>query len=332
MSGTEQRVERQENPSLVRRALVAATICFAFVALPMSAVSASAAEGRGAQTSINVAILPIEPTMLASYAEAQGFFERQGIDAKITVLSDPAQIPAAVLSGDVQFSSFNVGGLATLKSRGFPVRLVAAGALYRPKASTTAIVAARGERIVRARDLVGKTIAIDARNTIAHVGLLKWLKRGGVSADDVTFTELPFAQMLGPLGRGQVDAAVVPEPFVTLAERQGARRVANFFNATCAGDCLITIWMARKDVDPALAARFRNAIQAAAVWANKKKNQPASGAILAKYAPLDAAVLARMTRTTYATRLRPRSAQPWIDVYAEFGVIPASFSALDLVK
>ena len=46
-------------------------------------------------------------------------------------------------------------------------------------------------------------------------------------------------------------------------------------------DCLLTAWMAhRKDVSADLAARFRNAVQAAAVWANQKRNQAASGRIL----------------------------------------------------
>ena len=62
--------------------------------------------------------------------------------------------------------------------------------------------------------------------------------------------------------------------------------------------------MARKDLDAGLVARFRNAIQAAAVWANQKRNQPASGKILARYAPIDAAVIAKMTRTSFSTRLR----------------------------
>ncbi len=90
--------------------------------------------------------------------------------------------------------------------------------------------------------------------------------------------------------------------------------------------------MARKDVDANLAARFRNAIQAAAVWANLKKNQRASGAILGRYVPIDSAVIAKMTRVSYSERLRPGLAQPWIDVFAEYKVIPESFSALDLVK
>lgn len=239
---------------------------------------------------------------------------------------------AAVLSGQAQFSGFNVGGAAIAKSRNAPVRLVAAGALYRRAAPASALVAAPGKRITRARDFVGKRIAIDAQNTIAHIGLLKWLKGNRVSARDVRLVEIPFAQMLGPLRRGTIDAAVLPEPFLTLAIQRGAKRVANIFHAVCSRDCLLTIWMSRKDMDPALAARFRNAIQAAALWANQERNDPASGAILARYAPIDSAVIAKMTRTRFAERLRPQLAQPWIDVFAEFGVIPASFPAIDLVK
>jgi NitT/TauT family transport system substrate-binding protein len=283
-------------------------------------------------TTVNIAVLPVEPVALAFYAQHRGFFRRQGLEPKITVLSDPSQIAAAVLSGEAQFSSFNVGGVAILRSRGAPVRVVAAGGLYRPKAPASALVAAKGKRITRPRDLIGKHIAIDQTNTIAHIGLLKWLKRGGVSADQVRFSQIPFGQMLGPLARGNVDAAVLPEPFLTVALQRGARRVANIFDAVCLRDCLLTVFIARRDVDSNLTARFRNAIQAAAVWANQKRNQRASGVILARYAPIDSAVIRKMTRTSFLTRLRPVFAQPWIDAFAEFGAIPSSFSAIDLVK
>ncbi len=283
-------------------------------------------------TTVTVAVLPVEAAALPLYAKHRGFFERQGIDARIVVLSEPTQIAAAVLSGDAEFSGFTTGGLALLRSRGAPVRLVAAGALHRPNAPATGLVAAPGKRISRPRDLIGKRIAIDAPNTLGHVGLLKWLKRNGLSADDVQLSEIPFAQMLGPLMRGTVDAAILPEPFLTLAIRRGARPIADTLSAVCSRECLVTISMARRDVDPNLAARFRNAIQAAAVWANNRKNDRASGAILAGYAPIDEAVIRNMRRASFATRLRPALAQPWIDVFAEFGLIPASFSANDLVK
>jgi NitT/TauT family transport system substrate-binding protein len=306
-------------------------VALAFAAVSIFAGGAASAPASDLET-VTIAVIPVEPTAQAAYAHARGFFRKQGIDAKILVLGDPNAIAAAVASGDAQFAAFNIGGLAVARSRGFPVRLVAAGALYRPKSPTAALVSAPRKRITSARDLVGRTIGIDQRNTIAHVAFMTWLKRRGVRADDLTLAEHPFAQMLGPLMRGTIDAAVLPEPFLTIALLRGAKLVAPVFRSVCSTDCLLTGWVARRDVDRTLAARFRNAIQEAAVWANKKENDAASGAILARYTPIQAAVLRKMTRTRFATRLRPALAQPWIDVYAEFALIPGTFAAIDLVK
>ena len=305
---------------------------FLVLLAPTSARSAPSAERAGAQTSITVATLPIEPGALAFYAKDRGYFRRQGLDVTIKVLADPLQLTAALLSGQAQFSGTAIGVLANLKSRDLPVKLVAAGAINRAKAPTSALVAAPGKRITRARDLVGKLVAIDAPSTPAHIGLLKWLKVNGVSASKVRLTYIPFALMPDPLRRGTVDAAVLPEPLLTVVTRRGAKRVAPIINAVCPKDCLLTGHMARRDVDQGVAARFRNAIQAAAVWANQKRNERASGAILAKYTGVDKALIRKTTRTSFATRLRLAPAQPWIDVYAEFGVIPKSFPAADLVR
>lgn len=298
-----------------------------------AAGSAARPAARGAAlTPVTIAMLPLEPAALALYAHHRGFFARQGIASKPLLLTSPEQLTAALFAGEAQVAGFNVGGAAILKTRNAPVRVIAAGALYKPSSPASGLVAAPGRAITRARDLIGKQVAIDARNTIAHVALLKWLKRGGVSPDQVHLREIAFPLMLGPLRRGQVDAAVLPEPFLTQAVRNGARRVGRIFDAVCAQDCLVTVWMTRKDFDPTLAARYRNAIQAAAAWANRPGNDAASAAILSKYVEVSKSVLATMTRTRFAERLRPVQAQPWIDAYAEFGVIPQSFRAIDLVK
>jgi hypothetical protein len=103
------------------------------------------------------------------------------------------------------------------------------------------------------------------------------------------------------------------------------------FDSVCSQDCLLTVFIARSNVDRDLAARFRNAVQEAAVWANQKRNQAASARILARYAAVKPALVTKMTRTPYATRLRPRMAQPWLDLYTEYGLLP-EFPAGDLVK
>ena len=77
--------------------------------------------------------------------------------------------------------------------------------------------------------------------------------------------------MIGLLTRGKIDAAILPEPFLTQARQRGSRLVAPVFQSVCTTDCLLTGWVARKDVDRTLAARFRNAVQEAAVWANNRE-------------------------------------------------------------
>ena len=270
--------------------------------------------------------------MLVAYAKHRGMLRKQGIDAEMVPGNDPQVNTAALLSGAVQFSGTHIGAAALLKSKGAPIKVVASGALYKPKNPTSALVAAKGRSIKRPRDLVGKTILIDGPNTIAHIGVLKWLKQGGVSKDDVTIKFVPFVEMLPSLSNGSADAAFMPEPFLTLAAQQGLKIAAYPFNAVCSSNCLLTLWIARSDVDANVVARFRNAIQNAAVWANQDKNDAASAKILVKYVPIDAKVAATMMRTSFATRLRPSLAQPWLDAFAEFGVIPPGFKATDLVK
>jgi NitT/TauT family transport system substrate-binding protein len=180
---------------------------------------------------------------------------------------------------------------------------------------------------------VGKVVGIDAPNSIAHLGLMHWLKKKGVSPSSVRVQAAPFAQTLGPLSRGTIQAAVLPEPFVTMARRGGATGVAKIYSAVCRQMCLYTGWMARTDFDASIVARFRRAIEAAAVWADKKSNRAASGRILVKYTPIDRQVLEKMNRVYFAKRLTTlRSGQPWIDLDAEFGLIPASFPIGNLTK
>ena len=283
-------------------------------------------------TKIKVAFLAAEPAALVTYAKHRGMLTKQGIDAEMVPRTDPQVLLAAILSGDVQFSGAHAGAVALLKSRGAPIKVVAAGALYEPKNRASALVAGKGKTVRRPRDLVGGTVLIDGPNTIAHLGVLKWLKRGGVSQDEVKISYVPFQEMLASLSKGSVDAAFMPEPFLTQAAQQGLKIAAYPFDAVCSKPCLLTFWIARADVDANLVARFRNALQNAAVWANQDRNDAASAKILRKYVPIDAKVAAKMKRTSFGTRLRPVLAQPWLDVFAEFGVIPAGFKAIDLVK
>jgi NitT/TauT family transport system substrate-binding protein len=297
-----------------------------------TAGSATANAQRAELDEVTIAVIAVDPAAQIMYARDRGFFRKHGIDAEVKIVADGTQTVPALLSGHVQFTGVPTAALAQLKSNNAPVKLVAAGALYRPKLPTTGVFAAPGKRISRARDLVGKRINVDFRNSIAHIGLLRWLDRRGVSSEEFELATLPFAQSVAPLLRGDLDAAVLAEPWATMALRGGARRIGLPFDSVCTQDCLLTVFIARSGVDPNLAARFRNAVQAAAVWANQPRNQVASARILARYANVKPTLVVNMTRTPYATRLRLVQTQPWIDLYAEYDLIPDSFTPVDLLR
>ena len=312
-----------------------AAFCGLLVVVLVATTGASASprsERATALTRIDIVMPAFDGVANAFYAKHRGFFRQQGLDARITIVPDVTLFMPALLSGDADFTPISMGSLAVAKSKGAPVRLVASASLYLPLAPITVLVARKGSTIRGARDLVGKKVAIDALNAIPHVAMRRWLKRNGVPETKVDFRPIPFPQMLAPLARGEIDAAVIGEPYLTMALRRGAVRVTNVFRVVCPKICLVSGWMARKDQDPTLTAKFRNAIQAASVWANNKANRRASAAILAKYTPIDAAVMRTMTRAYFAKRLVPGLGQPWIDAYAEFGLIPESFPAIQLVK
>jgi NitT/TauT family transport system substrate-binding protein len=305
-------------------------------AMALAAVSVVAGGTASATASslesITIVSPPLEPVALAFYADARGIFRKHGIEADVKVFEAGPTIAAAMASGDAAFGPTNIGGFLNGKSRGAPLKLVAGGGLYTPKAPTAALVAAPGKRVTTARDLVGKRVGVDSVGSIAYVALRKWLKRGGVPVEDVQLSFYAFPDMIGPLTRGTIDAAVLPEPWLTQAKQRGATLAARIFASVCKEPCLWTVWFARSDVDRRLAARFRNAIQEAAVWANRKENVAAIDAILARQTKLPPNVIRRMTHSKFATRLRVKRAQAWIDVYKEFELIPQTFTASDLLR
>ena len=209
-------------------ALLASLAVASFVATP--------AAGRAVQlTQVKIVILRIDGAGQAMYAKHRGMFRKQGIDAELKPLADVSQIVPALLSGEVQFSLGTAAGAALLKSKGAPVKVVAAALTYDPKqpSEVSAVVAGTGKGIARPRDLVGKTIAVEAPTSTGHLGVLEWLEHNGVDPKDVKITYVPFEQMLAPLAQGTIDAAYVVEPYLTQALQAGANASA-FPTGPCA--------------------------------------------------------------------------------------------------
>ncbi len=86
------------------------------------------------------------------------------------------------------------------------------------------IVTLPGSRITTLAGLRGARLAVNVRNNVGTILVGSALEADGLSLSDVKLAAIPFPQMAAALKDHRVDAAWVPEPFLSSAEEQIAAR------------------------------------------------------------------------------------------------------------
>jgi NitT/TauT family transport system substrate-binding protein len=284
------------------------------------------------RTALHIATLPVDADATAWFAADQGFFAQNGLDVTIDVITSGSAILAGLAGGALDVGVASIGSLSTAHARGLPIVALAPGGLYNGALPTSVLAVLVNSPLRTAKDLTGKTIAIQTIGELASFAMISWINKNGGDGKSVKFVELPTSSMADALASGHVDAAFIAEPFYTQA-----KPAVRFFGATYDGVSkrfLISAWLAQRDWierNPVTARKFVTAMRTAANWANQPQNMAASGAILGKYTKIAPDTIAKMQRAQFATRLDPAMLQPVIDVSAQFGVIPKSFPASEVI-
>jgi len=78
-----------------------------------------------------------------------------------------------------------------------------------------------GKEVKRIADLKGRAVALNVRGAAVEWILDLALRRDGLTIKDVQVKLMPFPDMVPALESGAVDAAILSEPFPTLAEEKG---------------------------------------------------------------------------------------------------------------
>jgi len=179
------------------------------------------------------------------------------------------------------------------------------------------------------RDFNGKTIAVVGLNGFAQYGTQFWLDKTGGTSSTCKFIQLSGAQIAVAMQDGRVDAAFVPEPFVS-AVRKVAKPITNPM-AAIAPTFLSSAHFASSTwakANPDSVRRFQNAMRQTADWANKNHDQ--SALILEKVARVSPEVVNASVRSFYGDRLEAGQLQPLIEVAAKYAGFN-SFAAGDMI-
>lgn len=262
------------------------------------------------------------------YAQDKGFFKGAGFDVTLMGLPNGGAIASGVAGGAVDIGISNVAAISSAIARNVPFVVIGGGALSNAGAR---LVVAKDSPLKTPRDLVGKTVAVEALGDLTQIAPSVWLEQNGVDFHKVNFIEIHFPEMSAALSRGTVDAAMMGEPFLSAIVGKTARVMATPY-AAIAPEFMISAWFTTRDFlakNGETVKRFASVMSDTARWANANHDQSAE--ILAKYTHIDLAVITKMTRCLYATSLAPEYILPLLTQLYKFHAIAKPLAVADVV-
>jgi NitT/TauT family transport system substrate-binding protein len=174
---------------------------------------------------IKVADVEGSPSSFVAFGMRKGFFADSGLDVELSQQQGGAAIVPGLTSGEFQIGGSNIVSVLLARGRGLPLQIVAPGTSVGtdPDTDFAAVVVAADSPIKSVRDLAGRRIAVNTLKNVNDIVIKSRLESDSVDVSGLKLTEMPFNVMLPALQQRRVDAALVIEPFATIARSGGAR-------------------------------------------------------------------------------------------------------------
>jgi NitT/TauT family transport system substrate-binding protein len=301
-----------------RRRMVAGALA---TSLPASRALAQAA------TKVAIGYPTSSDFLPALVAREKGFFTKRGIDAAMTRVPLINNIPAAMMSGDLQIGAATPPTFLQAVDGGLDMVLIASAARHQKDLPSKSLVVRKGFKYEKPEDLKGAKIGVAGLKSSMDILLRRWLKIKGVDPKDITFIEAQFPQMPDLLKGGTLDAVTVTEPIRTIILKSGVGVVAAEYFAEVSPDFMVTSWIATNDyakANPKIIDGFRAALEEAIAYI--KVNADECREIEKKNFNV-----AAPNFPTLVAKATPADLQLWIDIGKEQGLYRSALDAGKLV-
>ncbi len=313
-----------------RASLIGVVLAACLVAVGCSAGGgSSAAPGNLEKANLVVAAVPALDSAAVYIAQQRGLFAAEGLHVTILPAISSKSVIQQQLAGKFDVSVGNyVSYLLADATQHANLQILAPGSVMQP--GTQEILVPAGSPIQTVSQLAGKTVAVNVTGNIGTL-LVESVLADSAIADPtaaVHFKPIQFPDMWSALKNHQVDAAWLPEPFVTQAEEKaGAVPLADADqgasqNIPIVGYVVTKAWAKKY---PNTAAAFRTAIMKAQAIAATDPGAVQSG--MEKFAgtsPQDAAIAAA---PQYPTQNSEPLIQRLANLMLQFGMLNQSFNA-----
>lgn len=214
------------------RTVLAAAMCVALVGslsacAPASSTSKSAGTKAVAPAKIRIGTLPTEDVLPLWVAEKDGLFKKAGLDVTITTFQSAQERDAALTAGAVDGTMGDLIAAASLRAGGVRVKVATIMLGATPQQGRFGIVVKPGSKATSLKQLAGVPVGTSSAS-IQEFVLDELMQAAGVPAASVKKEEVKKVPVrFELLMSGKLAAAALPEPFISLAQKSGAKVIAD---------------------------------------------------------------------------------------------------------
>lgn len=158
-------------------------------------------------------------------ARARGHFAAQGLHAELVYTRGGSAAMQALVGGAVDYAGTSFDVALQAVANGAPIRRIASTG--RLPLFALAVAPKHGGAVTSITDLEGRTVGISGLGNADHALLLFLLDRAGADSASVEFAAIG-TNLFDALRIGQVDAAMLQEPALSLIIEAGGGELVNF--------------------------------------------------------------------------------------------------------
>jgi NitT/TauT family transport system substrate-binding protein len=318
----------------MRRTLTLGAVMLAAVAAGCGSDDTPAAD-EGGTTELEVGTTGIATDAALKLGIEKGFFKREGIRLHHRIAGGGAALVPALVAGDYDIGSGNYISVFQAQEQGLPIQIVSgvneAQTEARAEEDISAIVVPQGSPIRDAKQLEGKTIAVNAVKNLGDLTIREALEKRGVDSSKVKFTEIQFPEMLSSLAADRIDAAWILEPFLTIAG-DDVRVLMRPFVETAPRFPLGGFFVNERfaEENPDLVERFVRGYRRSVEYATAHPDEQRR--IIPTFTEIPPAVVRRMALARFNGEIDVKGLQHELELSQKYGLVEDGLDVEDMVR
>jgi NitT/TauT family transport system substrate-binding protein len=193
--------------------------------LVLSLALAGCTRAASSEKTLRIAVLPVLDSLPLYVAQANGYFEDEGIKVELVPVGSAPERDQLMQSGQIDGMLNEVVTTLTYNRDGAKIKIVRFARVATTDYPVFRILAAKDSGIASVADLKGVEIGVSEGTVIEYMAD-RVLQNAGLSADEIAKIGVPkIADRTALLESGQLKAAVMPDPLASLLMQKGATLV-----------------------------------------------------------------------------------------------------------